>query len=104
RKRKDGSGIDADLSKHVRCNGSVAHQPACFDSVTRRKNRRNSLARCQSSKLDAPAGEEPVASDEEGVGPLAHEGGKGRIDLAARTGVENMNLQPEGAGGFLHFF
>ena len=43
-----------------------------------------------------------VGSDEEGIGALARKGGKGRIDLADRAGVEDMDLQPDGAGGFLH--
>jgi hypothetical protein len=36
--------------------------------------------------LDAPAAEELIGTDEEGVGPLAHKGGKGRIDLADGAG------------------
>ena len=28
--------------------------------------------------------------------------GKGRIDLADSRGVENLDLQPDGGGGFLH--
>jgi hypothetical protein len=51
--------------------------------------------------LDAAAEEECVASDEEGVGALARNGGKSRIDLAARAGIEDVDLQPEGAGRFL---
>ena len=52
--------------------------------------------------MHAAAGEECVGSDEEGIGALARKGGKGRIDLAARAGVEDMDLQPDGAGSFLH--
>jgi hypothetical protein len=33
---------------------------------------------------------------------LVREGGKGRIDLADRAGVQDLDLQPGGAGGFLH--
>ena len=53
------------------------------------------MARRQCCKLHAPAGEERVGADEEGVGPLAHEGAEGRIDLAAGAGVEDLDLQPE---------
>ena len=28
--------------------------------------------------------------------------GKGRIDLAARAGLEHINLEPDDAGGFLY--
>ena len=58
------------------------------------------MARRERRKLDAPAGEERVASDEQGVGAVAHEGGEGRLDLAAGAGVEDLNLQSDGAGGF----
>jgi hypothetical protein len=49
----------------------------------------------------AAAEEEWVGFDEEGIGALARKSGKGRIDLAARAGVEDMDLQPDDAGGFL---
>ena len=52
--------------------------------------------------MHAAAGEERVGSDEEGIGALARKGGKGRIDLADRRGVEDLDLQPDGGGGFLH--
>ena len=47
-------------------------------------------------------GEECVGSDEEGIRVLACKAGKGRIDLATRAGVEDLDLQPENASGFLH--
>jgi hypothetical protein len=43
--------------------------------------------------LHATADEELVGSDEEGIRALALKGGKGRIDLAARSGVEDLDLQ-----------
>ena len=58
------------------------------------------MARRERRKLDAPAGEEPVGGDEEGIGPVAHEGGEGCLDLAAGAGVEDLNLQSEGACSF----
>ena len=51
-------------------------------------------------KLDAPAGEERGGSNEECVGAVAHEGGEGRLDLLGRAGVEDLNLQSEGARRF----
>jgi hypothetical protein len=50
--------------------------------------------------LYAAAVEEPVGGDEEGIGALERKTGKGRIDLADRRGVEDMDLQPDGRGGF----
>ena len=41
-----------------------------------------------------------ITSDEEGVGALAHESGEGRLDFAAGAGVEDLNLQSHGTGGF----
>jgi hypothetical protein len=52
--------------------------------------------------LHTRAAEEWSPSDEEGVEALALNGGKDRIDLAARYGVENTDLQTDGAGSFLH--
>ena len=41
-------------------------------------------------------------ADEKGVGPLAHKGCEGRIDLAAGAGVEDLDLQPDGASRRFH--
>jgi hypothetical protein len=99
---EDVAGIDARLTKTVGDVGSVTYQPTCCDVITLRIGRRNPVVRRQGGQLHAAAGEESVASDEEGIGTLAREGGKGRIDLADRRGVEDMDLQPEGTGNFLH--
>ena len=55
------------------------------------------MSRRERRKLDAPAKEEPVGGDEEGVGPVAHEGHEGRLDFAAGAGIEDLNLQSDGA-------
>ena len=60
------------------------------------------MARRQVDQLDAPAGEEGVAADEQRVGPLAHKRCEGRIDLAAGAGVEDLDLQPHGARSRFH--
>jgi hypothetical protein len=49
--------------------------------------------------LDAPGDKEDVGGNEQGVGPVAREGGKGRLDLALSAGVDDLNLQSDGAGG-----
>ncbi len=99
---EDAAGIDADLTIRIRNVGSVAHQPAGFGKFTRRICRGDRVARRQSGQLDTPAGEEGVAADEERVGPLAHKSCEGRIDLAAGAGVEDLDLQPHGAGSRFH--
>ncbi|MGB9657270.1 MAG: hypothetical protein WCB75_18925 [Pseudolabrys sp.] len=38
------------------------------------------------------AEEQCVAIDEEGISALAHECGKGRIDLADRAGVKDLDI------------
>jgi hypothetical protein len=63
-----------------------ADRRAGFDKLT---NRINPVARRQGGKLDAAAEEECLAANEEGVGVLARERVKGRLDLAAGTGVED---------------
>jgi len=51
----------------------------------------------QLNQLDATTVEEGVAADKKRVGPLAHEGCEGRIDLGAGAGFEDLHLQPDGA-------
>jgi hypothetical protein len=81
----------------VREVGSVAHQSAGFDKLTNPISCRNPVARRQGGKLDSAAEEECLAANEEGVGVVARERVKGRLDLAAGTGVEDLNLQPKSA-------
>ena len=82
--------------------GSVAHQPANFHELTDRISRRNPGACRQGGKLDAAAGEECIACDEEGIRALTRQSGKDRIDFANRSGVEDVELQPDRAGSLLH--
>ena len=58
------------------------------------------MAHRERRKLHAPGAEEPVGADVEGVGPVAHEADKGRLDLAARASVEDLNLQSDSACSF----
>ena len=53
-------------------------------------------------KLDAPGVEEGVRANKERVGTLAHESCERRIDVAAGTGLEDLELHADGAGGRLH--
>src|SRR5437660_11879196 len=84
-------GIDADLTKHFCEVGSVAHQAAGCHKFTDRISRRNPVARRQGGKLHAAVEEECVAGDKEGIGTLARKGGKTHIDLADRTGLEDLD-------------
>src|SRR5262249_36550906 len=82
--------------------GSVTHQPAGFYKLAPDIGGRNPIVRCECRKLDSSGGEEPVRTDEKGVGTIECHGGEGRFDLAAGAGVENLNLKPDCAGRFRH--
>ena len=60
------------------------------------------MARRQVDQLDAPAGEKGISADEKRVGPLVHKRCEGRIDLPAGAGVEDLDLQPDGASSRFH--
>src|SRR5262249_38827687 len=99
---EDLTGVDPDLTIIVEKIGPVAHQPAGFDKLTSAIGCGNPIVRRERRKLDAPAAEERVGGNEESVGPVAHERGEGRLDLAAGAGVDDLNLQSECACGFRH--
>src|SRR5262245_54922686 len=98
---KDAAGIDADLTKSIPKVGSVAHQPTGCHLITLGISRRNPVMRCQGGKLYGAADKKCVAADEERIGALARECGKGRVDLSDRAGIKDLELQPERRGSFL---
>src|SRR6516165_10821956 len=97
---EDLTGVGADLTIHARTIGVVAHQPAGFYSLARGITRGNPVTRRERRKLDTSAREEDITSDVQGVGAIAHEGGEGRLDLAAGAGIEDLNLHSHCTGGF----
>src|SRR5262245_58890079 len=97
---EDWTGIDADLTPHVRNIGPIAHQPAGFDLLASGIGRGNPVARRKRRKLNAPADEERVGCDKQGIGPVAHEGGECCLDLAAGASVEELNLESHSASSF----
>ena len=99
---EDAAGIDADLTICIRNAGSVAHQSAGFGNFTRGICRGEHVAGRQLDQLHTPADEKGVSADEEGVGPLAPKSCESRINLAAGAGVEDLDLQPHGAGSRFH--
>jgi hypothetical protein len=56
------------------------------------------VSRRQMGQLHAPAGEERRRADEESIQPFARNRCKGCVDLPAGAGIENLDLQPHGAG------
>src|SRR5262249_6224437 len=97
---EDLTGVGADLAPHVQTIGPIAHQQARFGPLTGRATRRNPVTRRERRKLDAPASEEPIAGNEEGIGPVACDSGEDRLDFPAVAGVEGLDLQSDGAGSF----
>src|SRR6266516_6841015 len=66
---EDAAGIDASLTPGIRGVGSVAHQPSGYGKVSHRICRRECVAGRELYHLDAPADEQGVGRDEEGVHP-----------------------------------
>src|SRR5215468_5272471 len=56
------------------------------------------MARRHVGKLQPPADEKYILADKEGVGPLSHKSRECFIDFTAGTGVEDLDLQSDGAG------
>src|SRR4051794_15501343 len=75
------TGVNAGLTPRFRYAGSVAHQSTDFDMVTPPVGRGNRMACCQLGQLDAPVRQKGAGADKKGVGSLACEGRKSRIDL-----------------------
>jgi hypothetical protein len=90
------------LTHSVRQVGSVAHQPASYDELAVRKSRSNPSARRQGGNLHAARKKECVGADEKGIGAVVRKGGKCRIDLPDRSGIESLDLQPDSEGSLLH--
>ena len=87
---EDLTGVNADLTIHPDIIGPIAHQPAGFDFLAKVIGRGNPMMRRKRRKLDAPADEECVGSDDKGLRTVTHEGGEGCLDLAAGAGLEDV--------------
>src|SRR5262249_38589927 len=78
---ENSTRVDTDLTPRLQIIGPIAHQQARFDHLTAETTRRYPIARRERRKLDTPAVEEPIAGTEEGMGPVAHEGGERRLNF-----------------------
>ena len=58
----------------------------------------------QLRQLHAPRVQECGLSYEDSVWPVAFDNGKGRIDLAAGAGIENLDLQPDSTSSRFYGF
>src|SRR5215813_14240852 len=95
-------GVDALLANCIGNTGPVTDQTTNLGIVTHRIYRGNQVARREDRNLNAPAVEERVRGDEQGVSPLVHKGREGGINLVAIARVENLDLQPDFGGSRLH--
>ena len=96
------AGILADLTKHVRNAGSVTHQAADLGVVAHGEHRGDHMARGERGELHTPAVIEPIGADKERVGPLTRKRCENRLDLAAGSGVEDLDFQSERGSGRIH--
>src|SRR5262245_21468586 len=78
---ENSTRVDTYLTPRIRNIGPIAHQQAHFDHLTAETTRRYPIARRERRELDAPAVEEPIAGNEEGIGPVANEGGERRLNF-----------------------
>jgi hypothetical protein len=62
------------------------------------------MERRQLGQLEAPAIEERGGRDEQGIGPLTAHRFKSSLDLSARVGVVDLNLQPGGTSRRANIF
>jgi hypothetical protein len=79
---EDSTGVDADLTIHVRNIGPIAHQPTGFDKFALGIGRGNPVMCSERHKLGGPASEERVGRDQESVGPVARKRGEGLASIS----------------------
>ena len=60
------------------------------------------MARRQINQLDMPAGKKGIGADEQGIGAIAPKSLEGGFDLVAGAGLEDVDLQPDGACSRFH--
>jgi hypothetical protein len=66
---------------HHMISGPTARLAVAVASPAPETTRRYPIARRERRELDAPAVEEPIAGNEEGIGPVANEGGERRLNF-----------------------
>src|SRR5262249_8001253 len=98
------TGGDPNLTKPTDNVRSVAHQPTDFRVIAHRVDRREPVECCQLGQLDPSTVQERGDPDEDGIGALATNSFEGGIDLRTAVGVEDLDLQPNGASRRLHLF
>src|SRR5262249_6517745 len=96
------TGVDPELTIHVQRIGPITHQPAGFDKLARGIGCWNPIMRRECRKLNSSSVEESIRGDKQGVSMTECNSGEGRLDLAASTGLVDLNLKPDCAGGFWH--
>src|SRR4029077_5486192 len=103
---QDAAGIRPYLPIGIRNIATVAHHPADLGKLASRIYRRHPVSHCRKGQLEPPGVQERVLTDEQSVRSLARRGSedrKGRIDLGAGAGSEDLNFQSGGAGNQPYF-
>ena len=95
---ENAAGVDAGLTVRVRNTAAVAHQAAGRGELAILVDRRHRVANRQRGELFAPADEECIGADHERAGSQLDQGCEDRIEVAFGAGMQDMELQPEGAG------
>src|SRR5262245_52807031 len=92
------ASIDAALMVRVRKAVSIADQAACHDVLAKWVHRGHRVAGGQCDNLLAPAIEEWITAYDQRAGSQSRQGCEDRIEVALGARLQDMKLQPEGAG------
>src|SRR5262249_22680147 len=95
RSSKNPAAVDAGLPERIGPVRSIAHQSPGFREDTIDVDRRHTVSHRQHRTLDAALDEQISWSDYQGARLLLHDTGEGRLNVAAGTGVEDIDLQPK---------
>src|SRR5262249_13670919 len=94
---ENASGVDADLTVHVRIATSVAHQAASRRELAILVDRWHSVADSQCGELFALTIEEWIAADHEPACPHFGQAREDGSEVAYSVRIQYMDLQPERA-------
>src|SRR5262249_17225382 len=92
---KNPAAVDAGLPERIGPVRSIAHQSPGFREDTIDVDRRHTVSHRQHRNLDAALDEQISWSDYQAPRLLLHDTGEGRLNGAAGTGVEDIDLQPK---------
>ena len=92
------------MAERVREIGSIAHQAAGRGELAKLEDRGYRVADRQCGELFDPGTEECIVADHERACSQLDQGCESRIEVAFGARMQDMELQPEGAGRRLQVF